>query len=495
MRRSRRVLAGGADATARTVPSRGRGRGGCRAAARLPRTEPAGVVQRAWVARALRDARTLSATAAGRLAGFTREEAAGPVRVRRTTPRAWSACAMRRAATGLRCTPPPGATGSSRSPCTGSLAWASPSRPSPSSARSPRGEARRGVHLPASTIWAGPRDEGLVWKRQQSWFHGPARHGEAPCDAGHPAGPGVRGTTGPLRGPHRAAGPHPRPLPRRALRLLALKTCPGGPYGQRGVLWVHAAFEPTTGEAARVFTQRGDSASHIRPLEHVPVAFPSERWPLVEDNRSAHLSRDTRGPHGLAGDHAAAPRSRGPAGVLRREGVDRRRRREPAGDRDRAGTRGRRQDGREHGSAERGSRTQAVSVRMLQRPTWRGAGESVRPCGSLEASCRRPSPGFGVIAHLTSRLLRSCRSVEACVSARNAVVRARFGGVPCQLRRSLPSAEGSRKVTNDSHERHFRDLDHTILRALFVLLTRRNSQMPASAARRVSRESGIVRLT
>ncbi len=41
------------------------------------RSEPAGVGQRAWVIRALLDDSAPSATAAGRLAGFTREDA-GP---------------------------------------------------------------------------------------------------------------------------------------------------------------------------------------------------------------------------------------------------------------------------------------------------------------------------------------------------------------------------------------------------------------------------------
>jgi hypothetical protein len=51
------------------------------------RTAPAGVVQRAWVIRALLDDPTLSATAAGRLAGFTREDA-GPRWVRQNVSRA-----------------------------------------------------------------------------------------------------------------------------------------------------------------------------------------------------------------------------------------------------------------------------------------------------------------------------------------------------------------------------------------------------------------------
>jgi hypothetical protein len=48
------------------------------------------------------------------------------------------------------------------------------------------------------------------------------------------------------------------------------------------VLWVHGAFEPATGAAALVFSAHRDSASHIRLLEHVLAAFPSERWLLIE---------------------------------------------------------------------------------------------------------------------------------------------------------------------------------------------------------------------
>ncbi|MGC4108693.1 MAG: helix-turn-helix domain-containing protein [Thermomicrobiales bacterium] len=37
-------------------------------------------------------------------------------------------------------------------------------------------EEREGVHLSDSTIWTWLRDEGLQWKRQQSWFHDAERH-------------------------------------------------------------------------------------------------------------------------------------------------------------------------------------------------------------------------------------------------------------------------------------------------------------------------------
>jgi len=35
---------------------------------------------------------------------------------------------------------------------------------------------RKGIHLSDSTIWEWLANEGLKWKRQQSWFHEPERH-------------------------------------------------------------------------------------------------------------------------------------------------------------------------------------------------------------------------------------------------------------------------------------------------------------------------------
>jgi transposase len=37
-------------------------------------------------------------------------------------------------------------------------------------------EQRHGVHLSDSTIWEWLAEEGLEWKRQQSWFHDVPRH-------------------------------------------------------------------------------------------------------------------------------------------------------------------------------------------------------------------------------------------------------------------------------------------------------------------------------
>ncbi len=37
-------------------------------------------------------------------------------------------------------------------------------------------KAREAVHLSDSTIWTWLRDEGLHWKRQQTWFHDAEKH-------------------------------------------------------------------------------------------------------------------------------------------------------------------------------------------------------------------------------------------------------------------------------------------------------------------------------
>ena len=88
---------------------------------------------------------------------------------------------------------------------------------------------------------------------------------------------------------------------------LAVKTYPGaewklGPnratfepdYGRRGKLWVHGAFEPATGRGALVYTGARDSVSHIQLLEWIMIQFPAERWLIIEDNLSAHTSRETQ---------------------------------------------------------------------------------------------------------------------------------------------------------------------------------------------------------
>ena len=65
-------------------------------------------------------------------------------------------------------------------------------------------------------------------------------------------------------------------------------------YGRRGKVWVHGAFEPVTGEATIVLTDRRDSVSHIQLLEKVIHTFPADRLLIIEDNLSSHHSRNTK---------------------------------------------------------------------------------------------------------------------------------------------------------------------------------------------------------
>lgn len=88
---------------------------------------------------------------------------------------------------------------------------------------------------------------------------------------------------------------------------IAVKTYPGeewkeGPnratfepdYGRRGKLWVHGAFEPATGKAITVLSPGRDSATHVQLLEKIMSAFPAERWLIIEDNLSIHISKKTK---------------------------------------------------------------------------------------------------------------------------------------------------------------------------------------------------------
>lgn len=103
------------------------------------------------------------------------------------------------------------------------------------------------------------------------------------------------------------------PLPRTRILCIdemgpiAVKTYPGeewklGPYratfepdyGRRGCVWVHGAFEPATGQATMLTSPKRDSASHIQLLEQMIREFPADRWILIEDNLSIHVSRQTR---------------------------------------------------------------------------------------------------------------------------------------------------------------------------------------------------------
>jgi hypothetical protein len=57
---------------------------------------------------------------------------------------------------------------------------------------------------------------------------------------------------------------------------------------------LQGAFEPATGEATLVCSDRRDGASHIRLLEQMITAFPAERWLIIEDNLSTHHCRDVK---------------------------------------------------------------------------------------------------------------------------------------------------------------------------------------------------------
>jgi len=88
---------------------------------------------------------------------------------------------------------------------------------------------------------------------------------------------------------------------------LFAKTCPGEAYvpsrqratfepdyGRRGTRWVHGAFEPATGEATVIVTERRDRTSHLQLLAQLVDRFPAERWLVIEDNLSTHASRDVQ---------------------------------------------------------------------------------------------------------------------------------------------------------------------------------------------------------
>ena len=88
---------------------------------------------------------------------------------------------------------------------------------------------------------------------------------------------------------------------------LAVKTYPGAEwkvgsdratfepdYGRRGKMWLHGAFEPSTGEGTFIFSASRDSLSHIHLLEQIMIHFPAERWLIIEDNLSTHTSRQVQ---------------------------------------------------------------------------------------------------------------------------------------------------------------------------------------------------------
>jgi transposase len=65
-------------------------------------------------------------------------------------------------------------------------------------------------------------------------------------------------------------------------------------YGRRGVLWVHGAFEPASGQATILLAPKRDGDSHLRLLERMLTEFPADRWLIIEDNLSIHHSKEVK---------------------------------------------------------------------------------------------------------------------------------------------------------------------------------------------------------
>lgn len=139
------------------------------------RKEPAMLVQRARVIVALLDDPSLSAAAAGYRAGYT-GAVSGGMWVKRFNERGIEELKDR-----PRCGRPRRHSEQPR----GELIALARQRPQSLGCpfalwtleRLQRAFAERtGTHLSDSTIWTWLRDEGLVWKRQQSWFHDAERH-------------------------------------------------------------------------------------------------------------------------------------------------------------------------------------------------------------------------------------------------------------------------------------------------------------------------------
>jgi len=170
------------------------------------RTAPAAVVQRARVVRALLDEPALAAGAAARRVGFTREDV-GPVWVRRFN--AGGVAAVHDAPRSGR---PPTHTPDVRSRLI-ALAVQKPRTLGHAFAlwtleRLQRAfEAEHHVHLSDSTIWTWLKEEGLVWKRQPTWFPEPHRLAGCPGEQGsrpdpefvEQRGPSSRRTSRPQR--------------------------------------------------------------------------------------------------------------------------------------------------------------------------------------------------------------------------------------------------------------------------------------------------------
>ena len=139
------------------------------------RTEPAAVVQRARIIRLLLDEPSLAAGAAARGVGFTRADVG----------RAWVRRFNAGGVAALHDAPRSGRPRTHTPEVCSQLIALAVQKPRTfghpfalwTLERLQRAfEAEHHVHLSDSTIWTWLKDEGLVWKRQQTWFHEPHRY-------------------------------------------------------------------------------------------------------------------------------------------------------------------------------------------------------------------------------------------------------------------------------------------------------------------------------
>jgi transposase len=72
---------------------------------------------------------------------------------------------------------------------------------------------------------------------------------------------------------------------------IAAKTYPGEEWKMGPN---RATFEPATGQPAVIMSPSPDSTSHIQLLEKIVIEFPAERWLIIEDILSTHISQQTR---------------------------------------------------------------------------------------------------------------------------------------------------------------------------------------------------------
>jgi transposase len=141
----------------------------------ISRKAPARLVQRAKVIKAMLDKPELSASVAGRLAGYQRD-LSGITWVKRFNEEGVE---------GLQDKPRPGRPRTHDEDVRSALIDLALQKPRTLGypfelwtliRLQTAFEEREGIHLSDSTVWEWLRDEGLDWKRQQSWFHDAERH-------------------------------------------------------------------------------------------------------------------------------------------------------------------------------------------------------------------------------------------------------------------------------------------------------------------------------